>query len=116
MNGGEKRFARGISRAMIRSYKLYKQSDSSFSEFELVKKTLSDRPGRAAEILQVNIEGSNYWENIVKSSFVEIIFTLVYIEYLENMHGTMDTVNESTQAVFRNTISEEIKNANLYGA
>lgn len=34
---GEKRFARGIAKAMIRSYKLHKRSDSGLSEFELIK-------------------------------------------------------------------------------
>ena len=45
---GERRFARGISRAMIKSYKLLKTNRPDLSEKELIKLTLSTRPGDPA--------------------------------------------------------------------
>jgi ribosomal protein S6 len=44
---GEKRFAKGIAKAMKRSYNMYKVSVSGAKEHELVKMTPSDRPGSA---------------------------------------------------------------------
>ena len=52
---GEKRFARGISKAMIRSYKILKENNPSIDEFDLIKLVLSTRPGKPAEHLLKDI-------------------------------------------------------------
>ena len=110
---GEKRFARGIAKAMIRSYKLYKKFDPNLSELELIKNTLSDRPGEPAKNLLTEIEDNDFWENVAGSSFLEVVYLLVRLEYVEYMNGTLEKENEKTNLVFRNVILEEFKKENL---
>ncbi|MFA6405280.1 MAG: hypothetical protein WCW46_00845 [Candidatus Paceibacterota bacterium] len=86
---GEKRFARGIAKAMIRSYKLYKKTYPNLSEFELIKNTLSDRPGDPAKKLLNDIEDENFYQDI-GGNFFEITYVLIRLEYIEYMHGTLD--------------------------
>ncbi|HEY4504165.1 MAG TPA: hypothetical protein VJI73_00140 [Candidatus Paceibacterota bacterium] len=105
---GEKRFARGIAKAMLRSYRLYKKDDSSLNELELAKKTLGDRPGEPAKQLLVELEDDDFWKNIAGSSFTEIIYLLVRMEYVEYMNGTMENENAQTNAVFRQVILSEV--------
>ena len=104
---GEKRFARGIAKAMIRSYKLYKGADPTLGELELIKQTLSDRPGESAKKLLADIGDDDIWKNI-GGSLTEIIYVLVRMEYIEYMNGNLEKEDQKTNAVFRNTILEEI--------
>ncbi|MEK9177683.1 MAG: hypothetical protein AAB777_01020 [Patescibacteria group bacterium] len=104
---GEKRFARGIAKAMIRSYKLYKGVDPTLSELELIRRTLSDRPGEPAKKLLADIGDDDIWKSI-GGNLTEIIYVLVRMEYLEYMNGILENENQKTNAVFRNTILEEI--------
>lgn len=104
---GEKRFARGIAKAMIRSYKLHKKFDPNLSELGLVKKTLADRPGEPAITLLSDIGDENLYKSI-GGNFFNIIYILVRLEYVERMHGTLENENPETNVVFKNVILEEI--------
>jgi len=106
---GEKRFARGIARAMIRSYTLHKKANLNLSEFELIKKTLTDRPGKPAKKLLIDIENESFYKS-TGGSLVEIIYVLVRIEYVEYMNGTLDEEDKKTNSIFKEVILEEIKN------
>jgi len=110
---GEKRFARGITKAMIRSYKLHKQYDSSLSDFELIKRTLADRLGEPAKTLLADMDDDNFWNNVAGKSFIEIIYLLVRMEYVEYMKGTLDSEDPKTNIVFKNTILDEIKHLDI---
>src|SRR3989344_1250215 len=105
---GEKRFARGITKAMIRSYNLYKKSYPDLNEFELVKKTLSDRPGEPAKKLLTDIEDKNFFESM-GGSLTEIIYILIRLEYVEYMNGTLENEDQNTNIIFKSIISEEIE-------
>jgi len=104
---GEKRFARGIAKAMIRSYKLYKGANPTLGELELIKRALSDRPGEPAKKLLADIGDDNIWKSI-GGNLTEIIYVLVRLEYVEYMNGTLDSEDQKTNTVFRNTILEEM--------
>ena len=106
---GEKRFARGIAKAMIRSYKLYKKNDPNLNELGLIRQTLSDRPGEPAKKLLTEIEDTNFWKNVAGETFFGVIYLLVRLEYVESMHGTLDNENPKTNSVFKNTILEELE-------
>ena len=66
---GEKRFARGIAKAMIRSFLLYKTNDPNLNELGLVRQALSDRPGNAAKELLKELDDNEFWVNTAGSSF-----------------------------------------------
>lgn len=104
---GEKRFTRGIAKAMIRSYKLYKDAYPTLSELELIKRTLSDRPGEPAQKLLADIGDDDIWKSI-GGNLTEIIYVLVRLEYVEYMNGTLDNEDQKTNIIFRNTILEEM--------
>jgi hypothetical protein len=110
---GEKRFARGIARAMIRGYKLFKADQSNLSEWELIKLTLSTRPGKPAQQILKDMNDSNFWERVVGKNFVEVIYILIRVEYIESMKGTLETESEKTNAVFKKVLKEEIKKVGL---
>lgn len=105
---GEKRFARGIAKAMIRSYKAYKNHHPNLNDFELIKMTLSDRPGETAKKLFEDLQDYSFYEKM-GGNLLEIIFLLVRLEYVEYMNGTLDTENPKTNAVFKNIISEVLE-------
>lgn len=108
---GEKRFARGIAKAMLQSYKAFKSAYPHLSEIELIKKTLSTRPGIPAKTLFKDIDDDNFWKNVAVCSFVEIINILVRLEYIEEMKGDIDIAGreaKNTFNVFRNIIAEEV--------
>jgi len=84
---GEKRFARGIARAMIRSYKLIKSNQPTLSERELIKATLSTRAGEPAQELLNDMNDLNFWEGVVGKSFVEVCFLLIRMEYVVRWSG-----------------------------
>ena len=106
---GEKRFARGITKAMIRSYKLYKKNDPSLNELGLVRQTLSDRPGEPAHKLLTEIEDDDFWKNVAGGTFFGIIYLLVRLEYVEYMRGTLDNENPKTNDIFKSIILEELE-------
>ncbi len=110
---GEKRFARGISRSMIRTYKLLKVNQPNLNEKELIKVTLSTRFGTPAQEISKNIDDLNFWEGVVGKSFVEVCFLLIRMEYVEYMNGTLDVEDRKTIALFRNVLDEEIRKADL---
>ncbi|MFH0791829.1 MAG: hypothetical protein V1905_01285 [bacterium] len=105
---GEKRFARGIAKAMLRSYKLFKNAYPDLSENELIKKTLSTRPGIPAKTLFKDMDDDNFWKNVAKGGFVEIVNILVQLEYIEYMRGNFDFGDQKTFNIFRGVIMEEI--------
>lgn len=106
---GERRFARGIARAMIRSYKLHKAADPTLNEFELVKNTLADRPGEPARNLLGDIKDIRIFMELGGNLF-GITYILVLLEYMEYMKATLDTENEQTNIIFKNTIQDEFCN------
>jgi len=106
---GEKRFTRGIARAMIRSYILYKKNDPNLNEIGLIRQTLSDRPGEPAKKLLTDIEDIDFWKNVAGGTFFGVIYLLVRLEYVEHMHGTLDNENQKTNNIFKNTILEELE-------
>lgn len=110
---GEKRFARGIAKAMIRSYKLYKKSEPELNEINLIKKTLSDRPGNPAKKLLTDIDNPGFWENTVGGNFFGVIYLLVRLEYIDYMNGTLDKENDKTNNIFKSSILEEVRRSNL---
>lgn len=110
---GEKRFARGIAKAMIRSYKLYKKNDPNLNELGLIRQTLSDRPGKPAKELLAEIENGNFWKNVVGGTFFGVIYLLVRLEYVERMHGTLDNEDPKTNDVFKSIILEELEKSAL---
>ena len=110
---GEKRFARGIARAMIRSYILYKENDPNLNELGLIRQTLSDRPGEPAKNLLAEIEDNNFWENIASGTFFGVIYLLVRLEYVEYMNGTLENENSKTNDIFRSIILEELEKRKL---
>ena len=105
---GEKRFARGIAKAMIRSYKAYKNHYPNLNVYELLKMTLSDRPGEPAKKLLEDLQDHNFYEKIGGNLF-EIIYLLVRVEYIEYMNGTLDAENPETNTIFKNIISEVLE-------
>lgn len=113
---GEKRFARGIAKAMIRSYKSFKVACPNLSEVELIKKTLSTRPGLPAETLLKDVDDDNFWKNVAGSSFVEVISLLVRLEYVEYMKGNLNIEDQETKNtfdIFKKIILEVAENENL---
>lgn len=106
---GEKRFAKGIAKAMMHSYKMYKSHYPNLSEYELVKMTLSDRPGEPAADLLRGIQDKNTWINL-GGNFLEITYILVRLEYVEYMRRSLDHENPKTNAIFRDTILREFRN------
>ena len=106
---GEKRFARGIARAMIRSYKLYKENDPNLNELGLIRQTLSDRPGEPAKNLLAEIEDNDFWENVAGGTFFGVIYLLVRLEYVEYMNGTIDNEDIKTNSIFKSIILEELE-------
>lgn len=110
---GEKRFARGIAKAMIRSYKLLKRDDSSLDEVHLIRRVLSTRPGVPSKELLHHMNDSDFWIKIAGGSFAEIIYLLVRMEYIEYMRGTTDAENEATNVIFKKVITEEIEKLKL---
>jgi len=108
---GEKKFARGIAKAMLRSYKSFKSAYPNLSEIELIKKTLSTRPGIPAKTLFKDVDDDNFWKNVAGGSFVEIINILVRLEYIEYMKGNLDVGKQETKNtfnIFRDIITEEV--------
>lgn len=105
---GEKRFARGIAKAMIRSYKAYKNHYPNLNDFELIKMTLSDRPGEPAKKMFEDLQDYRFYEKM-GGNLLEIIYLLVRLEYVEYMNGTLDTENPKTNVVFKNIISEVLE-------
>ncbi|MEI6238424.1 MAG: hypothetical protein WCP15_02740 [bacterium] len=91
---------------MIRGYKSYKGTYPTLSELELIKRTLSARPGESAKKLLADI-GDDIWKSI-GGNLTEIIYVLVRMEYVEYMNGNLEKEDQKTNAVFRNTILEEI--------
>ncbi len=110
---GEKRFARGIARAMISSYKLIKSNQPTLSERELIKATLSTRAGEPAQELLKDMNDLNFWEGVVQKSFMEVVFVLIRMEYGECMNGALDVEDSKTVTLFRNVLEEEIGKADL---
>ncbi|MCX6722033.1 MAG: hypothetical protein NTY04_02500 [Candidatus Staskawiczbacteria bacterium] len=105
---GEKRFARGIAKAMLRSYKSFKYAYPNLSEVELIKKTLSTRPGIPAKTLLKDMDDDNFWKNVAGESFVEVINILVKHEYYEYMKFNIDYQEiNNTFDIFKSTIIEE---------
>ena len=92
---------------MIRGYKLHKGADPTLGELELIKRTLSNRPGEPAKKLLVDIGDDHIWKSI-GGNLTEIIYVLIRLEYVEYMNGTLDDEDQKTNAVFRNTILEEM--------
>ena len=109
----EKRFARGIARAMIRSYRLYKKNDPNLNELGLIRQALSDRPGEPAKKLLADIEDIDFWENVVGGNFFGIIYLLVRLEYVESMNGTIKNEDIKTNSVFKSIILEELEKEKL---
>ena len=105
---GEKRFARGIAKAMIRSYKAYKNHYPNLNDFELLKITLSDRPGEPAKKLLGDLQNYSFYEEM-GGNLLEIIYLLVRLEYVEYMNGTLDAENPKTNTIFKSTISEVLE-------
>lgn len=105
---GEKRFARGIAKAMIRGYKAYKNHYPNLNDFELLKMTLSNRPGEPAKKLLEDLQDFNFYEEM-GGNLLEIIYLLVRLEYVEYMNGTIDTENPKTNIIFKNTISDVLE-------
>jgi hypothetical protein len=110
---GEKRFARGIAKAMIRSYLLYKKNNPNLNELGLVRQTLSDRPGKPAKELLSEIEDGDFWKNVVGGNFFGVIYLLVRLEYVEYMNGTLENEDQKTNEVFKSIILEELEKYNL---
>lgn len=110
---GEKRFARGITKAMIHSYLLLKANYPNLNERELVREVLSTRPGNPAKEILKDMDDSNFWQGIAGESFIEVIYILVRMEYVEYMKGTLDTESVKTNAVFKEVIQEEMKKVGL---
>jgi hypothetical protein len=102
---GGKRFARGIARAMIRSYKAYKEAYPALSEYELVKKTLSARPGKSARTLLSDIENEEAFNKLGGDLF-NITFVLVLMEHIEDGGGNLED-QEELSPIFKSTILEE---------
>ncbi len=109
---GEKRFARGIAKAMVRSYELYKVNYPNVSELWLIKHTLSDRPGEPAKTLLADLEDEDFFESI-GGDFFNIIYVLVRLEYAEYMAGTLENEDPKTNLIFKNTILEELEKVHL---
>ncbi|MCX6754415.1 MAG: hypothetical protein NTU81_01120 [Candidatus Nomurabacteria bacterium] len=105
---GEKRFARGIAKAMIRSYKAYKKHYPNLNDFELLKMTLSDRPGKPAQKLFADLQDFNFYKEMGGSLFW-IIYLLVRLEYIDYMNGTLDVENHKTNIIFKNTIFDVLE-------
>jgi len=108
---GEKRFARGIAKAMIRSYILFKKDDPSLDEVQLTRCALSTRPGVPAKELLHDMGSNDFWITIAGSRFTGVIYLLVRMEYIEYMNGTVDAENEATNMIFKKIITEEIEKA-----
>ena len=109
---GEKRFARGIAKAMMESYTLFKNENYGLSEVELIKKTLSTRPGLPAGTLFTSMDDTDFWENVADQSFTEIIYLLVFMEYIEYMKSEIDLESKEikeTTKLFKEVILEETK-------
>ncbi|MEK7625196.1 MAG: hypothetical protein AAB467_02480, partial [Patescibacteria group bacterium] len=105
---GEKRFARGITNVMTRSYKAYKNHYPNLNDFELLKMTLADRPGEPAKKLLGDLQDFNFYEEM-GGNLLEIIYLLVRLEYVEYMNGTLDAENIKTNTTFKNTISDVLR-------
>ena len=110
----EKRFARGITKAMFRSYKSFKYAFPNLDEREIIKKTLSTRPGIPAEELYTSMNDNSFWEKTVLKSLTEVIYLLVCMEYAEYMKGDIDVydnITKKTFDVFKKTIIDIVNNS-----
>jgi hypothetical protein len=110
---GERRFARGIAKAMLRSYMSFKQKGQNINEVDLVKLALSTRSGQPAKQLLEDMDEHDFWVNVVGSDFSQVIFLLVRMEYIEYMNGSLNAEDEVTNSIFREVIIEEITKSGL---
>jgi hypothetical protein len=98
---------------MIRSYKLFKADQPSLTERELVKLTLSSRPGRPAQEILKDVDDPIFWEGVARGSLVGVVYILIRVEYMEHMRGTLETENRKTNAAFKEVLEEEFQKAGL---
>lgn len=98
---------------MIKSFKRFKESKPDLNNQELIKLTLSTRPGRPAAELLKDMDNPEFWVEIAKENFARVVFILIRIEYLEYMRGTLDEESTKTVSIFEQVVAEEIKKAGL---
>lgn len=82
----EKRFARGITKTMIRSYLKWRRAYPADSLKDVLRKTLGSRPGRAARDILNGPYGQAFWEKFDehKNPLEDLIHMLVLHEYAIN--------------------------------
>jgi hypothetical protein len=108
---GDKSFAKGIARAMIRGYKLFKADDPSLSERELIKLVLTTRPGRPASELFISMDDLNFWQGVAGGSFKQVVYILIRMEYVDSRH--LESESEFPIAIFNEVLIEEFSRAGL---
>jgi hypothetical protein len=102
---GEKRFARGVAKAMLRSYHMIKLDDPNASEHELVIRTLEARSGTPAEQLLNDVRNADTFAAL-GGTLPSITYVLVRMEYIDYMRGTIDEENPDTNWIFHEVISD----------
>lgn len=92
---------------MIRSYMAYKEAYPELTELELVRKTLSDRPGESARTLLTDIENEETFKEL-GGNLLEIIYVLVLMEHAADAGGNLEDQMD-LKPIFRATILEEME-------
>ncbi len=75
---GEKRYGKGVAKAMLRSYNIIKNSGEIGSEVTILKKALSKRPSKTAERL---LNDSSFWRDEENHNLTAVTIALVTSEY-----------------------------------
>ena len=98
----DKSFARGIAKAMKRTYLMCKDDMSEVSEEECLKKVLSARPTKAAKNLLSN---NSFWSDKSNITLWSVTFTLIMHEFRRGYYKNnllpipRDSMNDLTYAL-----------------
>lgn len=98
----DKKFARGIAKAMRRTYLMSKNDMPEVSEEEILKKVLSMRPTKAAKNLLLD---NYFWDDKSNINLWSITFTLIMHEYRRGYYKNnllpipRDSMNNLTDAL-----------------
>ncbi len=110
---GEKRFARGITKAMTNSYLALKANNLNLSERELIKMVLSTRSGIPANELFQSLGDDHFWNDVANRDFIEVVYLLIRMEYIEYMGDSLEDEDPITNSAFKEVLINEMQKTDL---
>ncbi len=98
----DKKFAKGVAKAMKRTYLMFKEDRSELSEEEILKKVLSMRPTKSAKNLLLD---NYFWDDKSNINLWSVTFTLIMHEYRKGYYKNnllpipRDSINNLTDSL-----------------